>query len=165
MRDYFMSLIIAAIIGTVLSSLAGGTFEKYMKYIVALICIMILILPLKAVVNLTLDFDELTNTESPPTVSGSESYIVERSKQRIESAVAEAVEKQFKIQIHNVKANIRITDVSDGGHKRDIIVDNIDVWVEKSDALRIAEIKSYLFNMLGVEINVYSVNEDVSEGI
>lgn len=162
MRDYFMSLIIAAVIGTVLSSLAGGTFEKYMKYIVALVCIMILILPLKAVVDLTLNFEELASIESAPSVSGSEGYIVERSKIRIENAVTEAVERQFKIQTQRVEVNIRITDVSGGGHKRDIIVDNIDVWIKNSDALRVTEIKSYLFGMLGVEINIYYENEDES---
>ena len=161
MRDYFMSMIIAAIIGTVLSSLAGGTFEKYMKYIVALICIMILLLPLKAVVNLTLNnIGELTNIESAPTVSGSEGYIVERSKIRIEEAVAEAVQRQYGLQIQSSEAHIRITDESNG--KRDIIVDYIDVIIKKSDALRAAEIKSYLFGLLGVDINIHNENEDES---
>ena len=156
MRDYFMSLIIAAIIGTVLSSLDGEAFEKYMKYIVALVCIMILLLPLKAVVNLTLNIEEYTNTESIPSVSGSEGYIVQRSKQRIESAVAEAVQRQFGVQTNRVQANIRINDVSENGYKKDIVVDSIDVWIKKSEEMRLIEIKSYLSSMLGVEINIFS---------
>lgn len=47
MRDYFSALFVASLLGAVCTSLAGSKLEKYMRYLASLICILLIISPLR----------------------------------------------------------------------------------------------------------------------
>ncbi len=47
MRDYFAALFFASLLGAICTSLAGSKLEKYMRYLAALLCILLIISPLR----------------------------------------------------------------------------------------------------------------------
>lgn len=47
MRDYFSTLLLASFMGAVCTSLAGGKLEKFVRYLASLLCILLIISPLR----------------------------------------------------------------------------------------------------------------------
>lgn len=154
MRDYFMSLVVASVIGTVLSMIASSTFEKYVKYIVSLICILIILTPLKGLLGLTTNFETYTYNESILETSGSEGLILELSKERVIEAVNDAILKRFNVT--PVSIEVVFVNTEEG-----ISAERIDITLKTEDSNKADEIKNYLSALLGVEINVAAGGEEV----
>ena len=48
MREYFSALFLSSLLGAVCTSLAGGRLEKYMRYLASLLCLLVIISPLRS---------------------------------------------------------------------------------------------------------------------
>ena len=49
LNGYFYTLLVASVCGAICSMIAWGGFEKYIKYISSLVCVCLMILPLREI--------------------------------------------------------------------------------------------------------------------
>ena len=155
MKSYFMALVITAIIGTIFSMLAGGVFEKYIKYIISLVCIIIILLPLKYILGLTFNIESYTYNESMPEVSDSEKWILEVSRERAISGISNAIFQKFGIKPYSVDIEIESIE-------GDIVVNKVMVVLTEDDREYFSSVKNYLSDLLGVEITI-RIEDDAVE--
>lgn len=102
MRDYFLTLLIAAVAGALVSIAAGGRYEKQMRYLISLICVLTVLMPLGGAVSGFLKSDiEPMETSN---VSGSDhKWILDRSVAEVEATIAEAAKYKFGITVRDVE--------------------------------------------------------------
>lgn len=147
MNGYFYTLLVTSVCGTVCSMLAWGGFEKYIKYIAALICVSVMIFPLR---SLHFNSGEIENYVSMPQgeydnllYSTAESLTEENAKKYI----AEIVLSKFGINTVTVNINI-------DWNREDPTITSISVAVPKTENVQLSEIKDYLIQALGGEVTV-----------
>lgn len=95
MKDYFLSLLTTSVIGAVCTVLAWGGFEKYVKYIASLVCLLLIISPFKS-----FSASEIADSSEIPIYSTDDfsSLSAELTKEQVEDYIAEAVFSEFGIK-------------------------------------------------------------------
>ncbi len=148
MNGYFYTLLTASVCGVLCTMLAKGGFEKYIKYISALICAVIIITPLASI-----DISPLTdavgeisdNLPSQPTdlytLSG------KMTEERAEEYISEAVFNKFGIK--PIYSDIKID-----WEPETAIVQKITVALASDDIGIAEEASGYLFGLLGGEVEI-----------
>lgn len=140
-------LLFASVCGAVCALLAGAGFEKYVKYIAALVCVFMMIAPLKGIV---LDEYGLSGIGelSVGEISVDAPLIAEQmAEENAEAYICEIVFGKFGIK--EVSANI-VIDWSGP----DAVIREITVAVPAEENGIIGEIRDYLVQTLGGEVNV-----------
>lgn len=102
MKDYFLTLLIAAVAGALVSIAAGGRYEKQMRYLISLICVLTVLMPLGGAVSgfLKSDIEPMETSD----VSGSDhKWILDRSVAEVEATIAEAAKYKFGITVRDVE--------------------------------------------------------------
>ena len=93
MKNYFFILLAAGIYGSVASVLSdGSSLGKYVKYVSALVCVILVISPLKDIVH------SISFTATPPLQPEvSQSEITEKAVDMTEKQIAEKIKDKFGI--------------------------------------------------------------------
>ncbi len=144
MTGYFYALLATSVCGTVCIMLCGGGFEKYIKYIAALISISVMILPLKDInateIKPDEDIHEILNQNMLNKTA--EEIATEQTK----SYISQSVLTKFGIKPTYVSISI-------DWEREDPTVTNITVAMPKQTQ-NLKEIKEYLTTLLGGEVKV-----------
>lgn len=98
MKGYFIALLAASVCSAICVSLAGEGYEKYIKYICALVCAVMLISPLRGIDISGILFD-------PAEISYAESDLAAYEKQAADH-ISQSVYKEYGIKPLSV--NIKI---------------------------------------------------------
>ncbi len=145
MKEYFIAIMTSSVVSAVCVSLASGTqFEKYMRYVCALICASVIVFPLAGVIDIS-DFKDVPalKAETPE----SENVIV--SAFASESA-ADYIKNMVCEKFGIIPADVRIEiDIGD-----DITVEDVTVVLESKDESIRGEVGDFLLSSLGYGIRV-----------
>jgi hypothetical protein len=76
MSGYFYTLLVASVCGAVCMMLVWGGFEKYIKYIASLICVVLLISPLREIDIIAFTEDAFENSDVENGAHGSDLYAI-----------------------------------------------------------------------------------------
>ena len=149
MSGYFYTLLVASVCGAVCMMLAWGGFEKYIKYIASLICVALLISPLReidisSVVSDSLDYSQAESDSSMTDLYAISEQMTERTAEKY---IRDIVFSEFGINA--VSADIKIE-----WGKTEAVITNIDLVLTKNDMNRAEDIKKYLFSVLGGEVRL-----------
>lgn len=148
MNGYFYTLLVTSVCGAVCALLASGGYEKYIKYIASLICVLVMISPFR-----NIDIKDITDNASGgfslPETSQSQLYktSAEMTEERAETYINEIVFNKFGIKPLS-------TDIKIDWGKEEPIIENISVFLSKGDFSKSNEIKAYLYEVLGGEVDV-----------
>ncbi len=147
MKGYFYVIILTSVCGSLCTLLADGGYEKYIKYIVALICAVIILSPFRE-----LDLKEIENALSDTHINENISdglyplatdLTEEKTKEYISSIVFS------KFGINPISINIKI-DWS----REEPIIQEIKVYLDSDSMKHSREISEYLSMALGGEVYV-----------
>ena len=149
MSGYFYTLLVASVCGAVCMMLAWGGFEKYIKYIASLICVALLISPLREIdisAAITDSFDR-SEDESSLSMNGLYAVSEQMTEQKAEEYICNIVFSEFGIKA--MDADIKIE-----WGKTEAVINGIELVLNKEDMSRAEDIKKYLFSVLGGEVSI-----------
>ena len=110
MESFFISLITASVIGALSSSLVCKTYEKYIKYIAALICTAIVISPLSGVIskieNLISDTESTSEHSENQTAQQANLLIANKTEETAEEYVSNLVFSDLGIRTRSMDIEI-----------------------------------------------------------
>ena len=149
MNGYFYTLLVASVCGAVCVLLAWGGFEKYIKYIASLICVVLIIAPLREIDISAFDVGELEISSPESDSAEAELYTVteQMTKQRAEKYICDIVFSEFGINA--VSADIKIE-----WGKTEAVIKNIELVLISDDMNKAEDIRQYLFSALGGEVSI-----------
>lgn len=148
MRGYFYSLLVASVCTSVCSMAVSGGFEKYIKYIASLICVAVMVSPIRQ-----MDLSELTDrAEAELSAFDTDNELFyktagDMTEERSEEYINQIVFDRFGIK--PLCSHIEI----DWGEEEPLI-ENIKVCLSPEDFGKSTEVESYLFNILGGEVEI-----------
>ena len=102
MRDYFSALLLASLLGAVCTSLAGGKLEKYMRYLASLLCILLIISPLRSLELSPPDLSE----DTPSAPQGA--TLTHRAQQEAEEEICRAISASISTGTGITPTSLRI---------------------------------------------------------
>ena len=151
MSGYFYTLLVASLCGSVCMMLAWGGFEKYLKYIASLVCVVLLIAPLREIdiSLLSVDTPKIDSGESEQNEIGLNALSEQMTEERAEKYINELVFSKFGI-------NPVSTDIKIDWGKSEGVIDSIDLILTKTDMAAAEEIEKYLFSVLGGEVRLFA---------
>ena len=129
--------------------LAWGGFEKYIKYIASLICVALLISPLREIdisAAITDSFDR-PEDESSLSMNGLYAVSEQMTEQKAEEYISNIVFSEFGIKAVD-------TDIKIEWGKTEAVINGIELVLNKEDMSRAEDIKKYLFSVLGGEVSI-----------
>lgn len=149
MSGYFYTLLVASVCGAVCMMLAWGGFEKYIKYIASLICVALLISPLRRIdISGTLDGAlDSSYTENDSSALDLDKVSEQMTEQKAEKYITDLVFSEFGINA--VSADIKIE-----WGKTEAVINGIDLVLSNDDMRQADAIEKYLFSVLGGEVSV-----------
>ena len=149
MNGYFYTLLVASVCGAVCVLLAWGGFEKYIKYIASLICVVLIIAPLREIDISAFDVGELEISSPESDSAEAELYTVaeQMTKQRAEKYICDIVFSEFGINA--VSADIKIE-----WGKTEAVINGIELVLISDDMNKAEDIRQYLFSALGGEVSI-----------
>ena len=149
MNGYFYTLLVASVCGAVCVLLAWGGFEKYIKYIASLICVVLIIAPLREIDMSAFDVGELEISSPESDSAEAELYTVteQMTKQRAEKYICDIVFSEFGINA--VSADIKIE-----WGKTEAVINGIELVLISDDMNKAEDIRQYLFSALGGEVSI-----------
>lgn len=110
MQSFFISLITASVIGALSSALVCKTYEKYIKYIAALICTAIVISPLNGVIskieNLVSRTESTSEHSEHQTAQQANLLIASKTEENAEDYVSNLVFSDLGIRTHSMNIEI-----------------------------------------------------------
>lgn len=114
MKSFFISLITASVVGALSTSLVCKNYEKYVKYIAALICTVIVISPISEVfsqIKALLSTEETAYTEpEPKNYSASNELIAKKTEETAEAYVSQLVFSDLGISTAAIDIEIESKD-------------------------------------------------------
>lgn len=148
MKGYFYTLIITSVVGSVCAMLSSGGFEKYIKYIAALICALVILSPLT---DIELDTEKLTSEiilpENGEYENGLLSISAEMTEQKTEDYISETVFSEFGIKpLYSI---INIDWDAD-----EPTVQSIKTALSSEDIRHSEDVGKYLRELLGGEVEI-----------
>lgn len=147
MKEYFLSLLLTSIFGGVFTMLAGGKMEKYMKYIVSLVCLCLMILPLRGIFKL--DFSsavsEIDGISYPVYEYDLDSLAVAEAENRFGEYINTIVFDKFGIMPQS-------TNIEIDWEPNEPVIRSITVVLD--DGAYIGDVEAFLGGELGGEVYV-----------
>lgn len=148
MNGYFYTLLTASVCGVLCTMLVKGGFEKYIKYIAALICAVIIITPIASIdlSSLTDAANEISDSlpSQPTDLYGLSGKMTE---ERTEEYISELLFNKFGIK--PIYSDIKID-----WEPETAVVQKITVALSESDISIADEASNYLFEALGGEVEI-----------
>ena len=137
MRAFFLSVLLASLAGALSVSLAGGSaYEKYIKYIVSLLLILVLIAPFASLKTIDYEFEAQETLSA--AADGGAVY---------EQQIHEELLRYFDALLQNdLVINARDVRIEIGIQDGDAVVGDITVYVDEAD---LTEAGAYLFAKFG----------------
>ena len=147
MRGYFYALLLTSVLGAVSAILAYGGYEKYIKYIASLICVLLMISPLRNIDITNL----LKEAENNISVAQTDNKLYENTLKLTESSaenyISQMVFDEFGIKPSYV--NIQIE-----WDKEEPVIESITVCIPPDKINDKEKINDYLFRVLGGEVKI-----------
>lgn len=140
-------LLFASVCGAICAMLAGAGFEKYVKYIASLVCVCMMLAPLKGVMHADFDLPDHGDIGGYEISADALSIAGQMAEENAEAYICEIVFGKFGIK--EVSANI-VIDWSEPN----AVIQEITVAVPEEENGRIGEIRDFLVQTLGGEVNV-----------
>ncbi len=155
MKNYFLTLFMAAVIGAAVAVVADGKFEKQTRYLISLICVLVIITPLKNSVEVFKDLSfPLNNGEqSGQEQSDYGAWIVDRSVKELENTVSQAITRKFGITVMMVQI---VTYIEEGT----TYVKKITVTLFPDQEAYAQSVGEYIEGLLYTETEVFIQSED-----
>jgi len=149
MREYFYTIIITSVLGSLCSFLGEGGFEKYTKYIGALIAAAVIILPIGSIdiSSVTEEIKKSAEEISVPESQNLNNLSQKMTEERAEEYICQIVFSQLGITPLFCRINI-------DWNKKEPIIENITVGLLEEDMDSAEEVENYLYRALGGEVKV-----------
>lgn len=127
-------------LGGILAVLASGSsYEKYMKYIAGLVCVVIILAPLKSFVSapFKLPDEYKSNAETTVSVTGADEVIASVTISEIDTYIKDILFRKFGI-------NVPLTDIKIDWEEDCLVINEITVYLSSADQSYVTEVKKYL---------------------
>jgi len=150
MKNYFLVLLIASVLGGVFTVLASGSnFDKYVKYIASLICVVIIIAPLKSFISAPFEIPEAyeSNIQTETSSSEVDEVIASETITELDVYIKDIIFSEFGI--NTPSTNIKIDWKEDC-----IIITGVTVFLEKRDKAFREKVEKYLAETVGKGVSV-----------
>ena len=155
MRDYFFTILITSLIGGLVCSFSDTKFEKPIKYVVSLICIVLILSPVSSVFS-----GEAELEVSLPEVSIDDSlasdWILTETENMLKKTISEAVFSKFGFFPEKIELEITTRD---GVNGMVTVVENVRVFVPVEKKELINDIRQFLDALLYSNSEVLIHNE------
>ena len=155
MRDYFVTILITSLIGGLVCSLSDTKFEKPIKYLISLICIVMILSPAVSV------FSTDTQLEvSLPEVSIDEDilgdWILTETENMLKKSVSEAIFSKYGFYPKKIELVLSSRE-GDGGNVT--VVENVRIYILEEQIDFSEELKEYLEALLFTRSEVLIYDE------
>ena len=155
MRDYFFTILVTSLIGGLVCSLSDTKFEKPIKYVVSLVCIVLILSPIYSV------FSGETELEvSLPEVSIDEGlasdWILTETENMLKKTISEAIFSKYGFFPEKIELEIATRDGVDG---LVTIIENVKVFIKGEKMELIDDIRQFLDALLFSKSEVLIHNE------
>lgn len=149
MKGYFLTVLIASVCGATCVLLSWGGFERYIKYVASVVCLVLLISPLREIDVSELD---IAAREYELSADISDDDILYRlsgelTEKNAEEYISELVFSQFGIKTVS-------TDIKIDWDSQTPTVESIEVSLSAEDADKCEAARVYLSGLLGGEVRV-----------
>lgn len=146
MSGYFVTLLVASICGALCAVVSGGGFEKYIKYIASLVCVCLLLYPLREI---------SVSPDISPYMPSSVDNAGEEGLYSLSSSLAEGNAEEYICEIVFGKFGIKplYADINIDWTLSEPEVTGISVCIERNSA-EASEVEDWLENALGGEVTV-----------
>ena len=148
LTGYFYILLVAAVCGAVCSVAVWGGYEKYVKYIASLICVVLLISPFREFELGEIDEEvKAFITDEDNSQIGLYELASDLTEEKTENYISEIVFSKFGIKTV-------CTDIEIDWDKEEPTIENITVSLSGNDMSEAESVNAYLENILGGEVDV-----------
>ena len=157
MKDYFLTLLTASVLGGILAVLAGGSsYEKYIKYVASLICVVIILSPLKSFISTPFRLPKEYAESSTPEVSvtGADQVIASVTVSELDAYIKDILFIRFGIKVP-------VTDIKIDWADNCLIINGITVFLNSDDREYTAEVKEYLGDTIDKSISVEVLEDTI----
>lgn len=150
MRDYFLTILITSLVGGIVCSVSDTKFEKPIKYLVSLICIVLILSPVSQVFTHSGELEV-----SLPDVSIDEGYAAEwimtETENMLKKTISEAIFSKFGFFPKLITLTLTTRD---GPNGEVTVVEDVKVHITSEYEEVKAELSSYLGVLLYTETEV-----------
>lgn len=156
MKDYFITLLTASVLGGITAILvSGSSYEKYIKYIAGLVCVVIILAPLKSFISapFTLPDDYTVSQESSVSATGADDVIADLTVSELDAYIKDILFSEFGIKVP-------ITDIKIDWTDDCMVINEITVYLNSADNKYISEVKEYLADTIDKSILVEILDDD-----
>lgn len=156
MKSYFLTLLIASVLGGILAVLSSGSnFEKYIKYIASLVCVVIIISPLKSFISapFTLPEADSANAETSVPVNKADEVLASVTKNELDSYIKDILFKEFGIKIP-------LTDIKIDWTDNCFVITQAVVYLDVNDKNRQNDVKDFLADQIDKSVSVEILEKD-----
>lgn len=146
MSKYFIALLVTSVVGSICTLLASANFSRYIKYVASLICVFLIITPLKQIVSDGMAYEISIPTEelSTPDLYGITASIAE---EKTESYISETVMAEFGIKY-------ACADIDIDWDGSEPTVYKTVVTVSEDGTEKLSDIEAFVKEIFGGEVSV-----------
>lgn len=156
MKAYFLTLLIASVLGGILAVLSSGSgFEKYIKYIASLVCVVIIISPLKSFISapFTMPEPDLKTVVSQKNENKADMVLASITKKELESYIKDILFQEFGIKIP-------LTDIKIDWADDCFVITQVVVYLNAGDKNRQNEVREFLADKIDKSVSVEILEKD-----
>lgn len=149
MKGYFLTVLIASVCGAVCVLLSWGGFERYIKYIASVVCLVLIISPLREI-----DVSEISGAVSEYDTSAEVSD--DDFLYRLSGEITENNAEEYISQLVFLEFGIKTvsTDIKIDWESQTPTVESITVSLSAEDCDKCDAARIYLSGLLGGEVRV-----------
>jgi len=150
MKEYFITLLTASVLGGIVAVLvSGSSYEKYIKYITGLVCVVIIIAPLKSFISapFSLPDEYISTAESTVSVTGADEVIASLTISELDTYIKDILFSEFGI-------NVPLTDIKIDWVDDCLVINEIVVYLHSQDSKYLTDVKEYLTDTIDKSILV-----------
>lgn len=155
MRDYFLTILITSLIGGLICSVSDTKFERPIKYLVSLICIVLILSPVTAVFSGRGDIEV-----SLPEVSIDDKFIgdwiLTETENMLKRSISESVFSKFGFYPKKIELTLKEREGENGTVT---VIEYVKIYVTAEQYDVKALLESYLDALLFTESEVLIHNE------
>lgn len=155
MKDYFVTLLTASVLGGIIAILvSGSSYEKYIKYIAGLVCVVIIIAPLKSFLSapFTLPDEYKSVSETTVSVTGADEVIASLTVSELDTYIKDILFHEFGIKVP-------FTDIKIDWADDCMVINEITVYIDSKDGKYLSDVKEYLADTIDKSILVETIDD------
>ncbi|NLK39193.1 MAG: hypothetical protein GX303_02935 [Clostridiales bacterium] len=160
LREYLSSLVIVAAVAGLLSAFSpvSGTMKKYINYAIALAVVIVLLSPLKSLLNVISSLDNLIILESETRDKSydeerekTDKWILEKSQDTIKEGIKILLYDRFGIPEEEVEVELEL----DRSDPKAVVIEKLRIQLTGYSMWKDSrEIESYITSLVGCECEV-----------